>query len=656
MNTVDQQDGKVLSRQYSEVSKRCMQLLMLSRPLTCDDILHVLSSLPQPKNERRISVIPSGHTFVHSQAAGLTTQQGLKPCIANICTRCPQVVRVLSLFAIQHDPFFEFTTVTINYNYAAAPHRDVNHEENKARIIALGNFTGGELQVEGFDQPVNIRNVWFDFDGSLLHQTLPFSGERYSLVYFTHLAHKQVECGALIPKFVSLGIPWPGTIATSRESLLKMSSIEDRQDEDPTTLQKFLFIPNISCPQYLNSVSAEISSLLWLNGITDLCSCEEIDNCNAFLSPGRLVTIPSLPAIIQRISIISSRAVSFLTLHVIFTGNSVESLEAATKYFPLTSMSNYMVDLISIGRQISTRQKRKVMTASGLFPPICFDRSCCSRLCIVLVHEAGAKDEFGSAGVLRKVLLCTCVNAQECHNENFTSGDAITDREEQVPNMTQGNSFESKGPPSTALRQKHCELICNLAGVRKFSLCFDPFVGSGCLLNSVTHFGGIGIGADAAIDAVSSSSNELRHIFVANLYHNMISENVKFDAIICDPPYGRRERHVNALGIDTFLHDSNTARAISHVQILTPLLRQAAAHLRTGCRIVFLFANFPESAEAHWNALDVLRGAFKDSDSYGELPLKLLHVCKELRTFSTGHLFERDIVVMERTSVQFIIS
>ena len=35
---------------------------------------------------------------------------------------------------------------------------------------------------------VNIRNTWFDFDGRSLHSTSPFTGERYSLVYFAHEA------------------------------------------------------------------------------------------------------------------------------------------------------------------------------------------------------------------------------------------------------------------------------------------------------------------------------------------------------------------------------------------------------------------------------------------------------------------------------------
>jgi hypothetical protein len=44
-------------------------------------------------------------------------------------------------------------------------------------IIALGDFTGGELMIEGV--PYNIRNRWKKFDGRRQHSTAPF--------FFTHV-------------------------------------------------------------------------------------------------------------------------------------------------------------------------------------------------------------------------------------------------------------------------------------------------------------------------------------------------------------------------------------------------------------------------------------------------------------------------------------
>ena len=206
-------NNEVKSRQYSVCHQRACKVLQQrfqsKIPVNCEDVLYVLQALPQPKNTRRIGVIPVGHNFVYSQAAGLTTQHGFKPCLSNLCLQCPQLVRLLSQFVLDYDSSFQFTTVTINYNYAAAKHRDVNHLDGSARIIALGEFTGGGLQVESVGEDIQIRNSWFDFDGRLEHSTNSFSGERYSLVYFTHLVFQSEVAVPLLAKLQTLGVPCP---------------------------------------------------------------------------------------------------------------------------------------------------------------------------------------------------------------------------------------------------------------------------------------------------------------------------------------------------------------------------------------------------------------------------------------------------------------
>lgn len=70
-------DGGVGGRHYSVAQQRAQEVLSHQSPLSIENIYYVLSALPQPKNTRRIGVIPNGQDFVHSQAAGLTTQHGL---------------------------------------------------------------------------------------------------------------------------------------------------------------------------------------------------------------------------------------------------------------------------------------------------------------------------------------------------------------------------------------------------------------------------------------------------------------------------------------------------------------------------------------------------------------------------------------------------
>jgi len=58
--------------------------------------------------------------------------------------------------------------------------------QSTSLIVALGDYTGGQLVVEGEEK--DIRYQPHEFDGwTQRHWTLPFTGERYSLVWFTPL-------------------------------------------------------------------------------------------------------------------------------------------------------------------------------------------------------------------------------------------------------------------------------------------------------------------------------------------------------------------------------------------------------------------------------------------------------------------------------------
>ena len=108
-------------------------------------------------------------------------------------------------------PGFPFTSIQINHGFACRPHVDRNNSGPSA-LVALGEFTGGELWVhepvagahgltispeEGqvsavyrtgtpfFGTAFDVKESWVLFDGRKLHCTLPFEGDRYSLVFFT---------------------------------------------------------------------------------------------------------------------------------------------------------------------------------------------------------------------------------------------------------------------------------------------------------------------------------------------------------------------------------------------------------------------------------------------------------------------------------------
>jgi hypothetical protein len=78
------------------------------------------------------------------------------------------------------------STIAVNRNAQFRPHTDsgAGAGQSTSLIVALGNFIGGELVVEG--ETVCIQYQPIEFDGwKQRHWTMPFEGERYSLVWFT---------------------------------------------------------------------------------------------------------------------------------------------------------------------------------------------------------------------------------------------------------------------------------------------------------------------------------------------------------------------------------------------------------------------------------------------------------------------------------------
>ena len=86
------------------------------------------------------------------------------------------------------------STIAINRNSEFLPHRDngAGNGQSLSLIVALGDYVGGELVVEGTIH--DIRYSPLAFDGwSDRHWTLPFAGERFTLVWFTPLGVRVPE-------------------------------------------------------------------------------------------------------------------------------------------------------------------------------------------------------------------------------------------------------------------------------------------------------------------------------------------------------------------------------------------------------------------------------------------------------------------------------
>ena len=85
-------------------------------------------------------------------------------------------------------------TIAINRHAQFLPHRDsgAGSGQSLSLIVALGDFAGGEIAVDNIAHDIRYRPL--EFDGwKQLHWTLPFVGERYSLVWFTPLGITQED-------------------------------------------------------------------------------------------------------------------------------------------------------------------------------------------------------------------------------------------------------------------------------------------------------------------------------------------------------------------------------------------------------------------------------------------------------------------------------
>jgi len=106
-------------------------------------------------------------------------------------------------------PDFKFTSIQVNASIQCAPHVDRNNL-GPSQMLTLGDYTGGQTWVHDEENGTveyvvesNIskkykkglklrgvvhetRNRWIFFNAKQLHYTLPFEGERYTIVYFSN--------------------------------------------------------------------------------------------------------------------------------------------------------------------------------------------------------------------------------------------------------------------------------------------------------------------------------------------------------------------------------------------------------------------------------------------------------------------------------------
>jgi hypothetical protein len=127
----------------------------------------------------------------------------------------PNTTRLLVAWGLKHLPEgFDFTSITLNRNYEAALHVDKNNV-GPSSIVGLGNYSGGELWVNG-SGALDVKRKWRTFDGCSFHATLPFTGTRYTVIYFTARS-------------------WPGINGVDRSSMESLGFHFPHKPPEPTS-------------------------------------------------------------------------------------------------------------------------------------------------------------------------------------------------------------------------------------------------------------------------------------------------------------------------------------------------------------------------------------------------------------------------------------
>lgn len=152
-------------------------------------LLELLNELDFPTTQRK-NVLRGKQKGYHGFVLGTVNARGLgkmtsrktkMPKYADLYAEAKRVMR-------KRDPKFKFTSIQFNKNHRTAKHKDANNV-GSSYIVGLGDYSGGDLVVYdekgGNPKSLNIKNRFYKFNGSILpHETAPFKGNRYTLVFY----------------------------------------------------------------------------------------------------------------------------------------------------------------------------------------------------------------------------------------------------------------------------------------------------------------------------------------------------------------------------------------------------------------------------------------------------------------------------------------
>lgn len=126
---------------------------------------------------------------------GRTRRKGYTTLAAN--KKNPELFRALVRFGNATVPKgWAYQTITLNDGVKAKKHID-GQNVGKSVIVGIGDYEGGNVRVydeDGKDfESIDVQNSPLMFNGALLpHETEPFKGQRYTIIFFRQKAEGTV--------------------------------------------------------------------------------------------------------------------------------------------------------------------------------------------------------------------------------------------------------------------------------------------------------------------------------------------------------------------------------------------------------------------------------------------------------------------------------
>lgn len=170
---------------FKKVSSSTKIFIPLEKINKDDDIVKKLLESLQTTNlpiyKKRLNTGGDGITHCFGKYR-VRKRMGLFESVNN--ARYPELYDAIKEFGEKYviPTLGNYTSIQVNKNYKTKPHIDRNNVGN-SYIIGLGDYGGGQLVINSYKHNIKYQPILFN-GSEWKHSTEPFTGDRFSLVFF----------------------------------------------------------------------------------------------------------------------------------------------------------------------------------------------------------------------------------------------------------------------------------------------------------------------------------------------------------------------------------------------------------------------------------------------------------------------------------------